>query len=149
VVNFNEHLGDDRSRFRRTSLAFIDRCLRYFGAYMLFFVQHVKDQGIGPTIEKFVFARKANLGPQLSPNEAEENQPQMLNRFFAGVLHPVIHTGYSAEFSLPGMLVEGISHILEPPCKFIYLTGRFSPGSRTPLSSRTLGASAAFRKSPP
>lgn len=31
----------------------------------------------------------------------------MLNRFLAGVLHPIIHTGYGAEFGLPGMLVEG------------------------------------------
>jgi hypothetical protein len=81
-------------------------CLRYFNAYMQFFVQHVKEQGIGPTIEEFVFAQNANLGPY--PDKAGERQPQMLNRFFAGVLHPAIHTGYSAEFSLPGMLVEGI-----------------------------------------
>jgi len=71
---------------------------------MQFFAQHVKEQGIGSTIEEFVFARKANLGPS-----AGERQPEMLNRFFAGALHPTIHTGYSAEFSLPGMLVEGIS----------------------------------------
>jgi len=81
---------------------------------MQFFAGHVKNQGIGPTIEEFVFARKANFG--------SSGQPEMLNRFFAGALHPAIHTGYSAEFSLPGMLVEGISLSFESPCTFMNWT---------------------------
>lgn len=32
----------------------------------------------------------------------------MLDRFLSGLLHPMIHTGYGAEFRLPGMVVEGI-----------------------------------------
>ena len=32
----------------------------------------------------------------------------MLDRFLSGLLHPIIHTGYGAEFRLPGMVVEGI-----------------------------------------
>lgn len=32
---------------------------------------------------------------------------QMANRFFSGLLHPFIHTGYGAEFGLLGMFAEG------------------------------------------
>lgn len=32
---------------------------------------------------------------------------RMLNRFLAGLLHPLIHTGYGAEFGLLGMVAEG------------------------------------------
>jgi hypothetical protein len=73
---------------------------------MRFFVQHMMEHDINSTIEEFVFTRKANISYS---NEAGDTQPQMLNRFFAGALHSLIHIGYSAEFSLPGMLVEGTS----------------------------------------
>ena len=32
---------------------------------------------------------------------------KMLSRFLAGVLHPLIHVGYGAEFGLLGMFAEG------------------------------------------
>jgi len=32
----------------------------------------------------------------------------MLNRFLSGILHPIIRTGNGAEFSLPGLIVEGL-----------------------------------------
>ncbi|KAF9525663.1 hypothetical protein CPB83DRAFT_896836 [Crepidotus variabilis] len=64
------------------------------------------EKGIPATLEEFIFSRKANLG---SPDVAPEKQPQMLNRFLAGLLHPLIHTGHGAEFGLPGMLVEGLA----------------------------------------
>jgi hypothetical protein len=47
-------------------------------------------------LETFVFSDKYNTG-----------EMKMLSRFLAGLLHPMIHTGYGAEFSLPGLLVEG------------------------------------------
>lgn len=31
----------------------------------------------------------------------------MLSRFIGGLLHPLIHTGYGAEFGLLGMSAEG------------------------------------------
>ena len=31
----------------------------------------------------------------------------MLTRFFAGLLHPLIHTGLGVEFNLPGTFAEG------------------------------------------
>ncbi|OBZ73399.1 hypothetical protein A0H81_07066 [Grifola frondosa] len=33
----------------------------------------------------------------------------MLNRFLAGILHPLIHTGYGCEFGLLGMIAEGLA----------------------------------------
>ncbi|KAF9523339.1 hypothetical protein CPB83DRAFT_863095 [Crepidotus variabilis] len=89
--NFNDHLGDDR----------------YFGAYMQFFSTFLEEKGMSATLEEFVFSCKANIGA--IPDLPREKQPQMLNRFFAGVLHPLIHAAHGVEFGLPGMLVEGLA----------------------------------------
>ena len=36
----------------------------------------------------------------------------MLIRFFAGLIHPLIHTGLGVEFGLPGTFAEGAKHTL-------------------------------------
>ena len=72
---------------------------------MNFFTGYVQEKGISATLENFIFSPKANLGTNVQL--AVDKQPQMLNRFLAGVLHPMIHTGYGAEFNLLGMIVEG------------------------------------------
>jgi hypothetical protein len=82
----------------------LDSC-RYFNAYMDFFTCYVQEKGISATLEDFIFSPKVNLGT--NPQLAVDKQPQMLNRFLAGVLHPMIHTAYGTEFNLPGMIVEG------------------------------------------
>lgn len=48
------------------------------------------------TLEEFVFSSKYNAGKMA-----------MLSRFLAGLLHSMIHTGYGAEFNLPGIFIEG------------------------------------------
>ncbi|KDR73013.1 hypothetical protein GALMADRAFT_281208 [Galerina marginata CBS 339.88] len=91
---FNEHLGDEK----------------YFNSYLEFFTAYVKDKGISAALEDFIFSPKANLDPKFSKADVSpEEQPQMLSRFLSGVLHPMIHTGYGAEFNLPGMIIEGMS----------------------------------------
>ncbi|KAF8896871.1 hypothetical protein CPB84DRAFT_1781641 [Gymnopilus junonius] len=84
--NFNEYLGDDRYMN-----SFIFQLLHTF------FTSYVKEKG-------------GNLGSgSVKGDLPKEKQPQMLSRFFSGVLHPLIHTGYGAEFTLPGMVVEGLA----------------------------------------
>lgn len=78
---------------------------RYYNAYMNFFTSYVQEKGIPGVLEDFIFSHKANLGTDA--HFPIDKRPQMLNRFFAGLLHPLIHTGYGAEFDLPGMIVEG------------------------------------------
>ncbi|KAJ7121552.1 hypothetical protein C8R44DRAFT_166956 [Mycena epipterygia] len=36
-------------------------------------------------------------------------QPEMLNRLLAGILHPMLYLGYGIEFSLPGLVAEGLA----------------------------------------
>lgn len=106
--NFNQHLGDDRylSSFAYTTVLLTS--LRYFNSYMQFFASYVKEKGVSASIENFVLSREANLGSGSEKAELpKEKQPQMLSRFLNGVLHPMIHTGYGAEFTLPGMVIEG------------------------------------------
>jgi len=80
--NFEEHLSDER----------------YYDAYLNFFTDQVRAHGIDKTLEKFIFSRKYNVGKKA-----------MLGLFLAGLLHPMIHTGYGAEFDLPGIFIEGLA----------------------------------------
>lgn len=63
----------------------------------------MKTKGPAAAIEEYVFDLKVNFDPARAPDK----QPEMLNRFFDGLIHPMIHAGYGFEFGLPGMVVEG------------------------------------------
>ncbi|KAH6905273.1 hypothetical protein BKA70DRAFT_1226037 [Coprinopsis sp. MPI-PUGE-AT-0042] len=90
--NFDEHLGDEK----------------YYSGYVEFFSTYIENNGLGQTLEEWVFSTRANVGRE-SANLPEDKQPRMLSRFIAGALHPIIHMGYGAEFGLPGMLAEGLA----------------------------------------
>ena len=67
----------------------------------------MKENGISLALDQFIFSPQANIG--MNAGLPVKEQPQMLNRFLSGILHPLIHTGCGAEFGLPGLLVEGLS----------------------------------------
>lgn len=81
---------------------------------MNFFTYNVQEKGFSVALEDFIFSPKANLGPGTNRSTNDQlpvdKQPHMLSRLLAGVLHPIIHIGYGAEFNLPGMIVEGMAH---------------------------------------
>lgn len=66
--------------------------------YLSFLNQHVEEHGIGPTLERFVFSEEANR-PGV----------EMAGRWVGGLLHPLIHCGYGAEFDLGPVVAEGQS----------------------------------------
>lgn len=61
---------------------------------------------LGAVVEEWVFHEKMNFD---NTQGNDNRQPEMLSRFLDGLLHPMIHVGYSAEFGIPGLLVEGES----------------------------------------
>ncbi|KAG6885099.1 hypothetical protein C0993_005866 [Termitomyces sp. T159_Od127] len=87
--NLNMHLGDDE----------------YYGAYVDFFTEAVKKQGVTSALEDYVFSEKANF---MSGNKADE-QPEMLNRLMDGILHSMIQVGHGLEFNVPGLVAEGLA----------------------------------------
>ncbi|KAI0367929.1 hypothetical protein BV20DRAFT_949395 [Pilatotrama ljubarskyi] len=87
--NFHEHLGDED----------------YYNAYLKFFTDVLLEKGAAATIEEYVFSPKANI----EPPKPGKPPMQMANRFLAGLLHPLIHTGYGCEFGLLGQLAEGLA----------------------------------------
>ncbi|KAF9467641.1 hypothetical protein BDZ94DRAFT_1305265 [Collybia nuda] len=89
VNNFKDHLGDDN----------------YYKSYRAFFTEVVNTKGPVAAIEEYIFDLKMNF----DPSRGSDKQPEMLNRFFDGLVHPMIHVGYGLEFGLPGMVVEGLS----------------------------------------
>ncbi|KAF8966045.1 hypothetical protein BDZ97DRAFT_1658223 [Flammula alnicola] len=84
---WKDHLGDDN----------------YYHAYLEFFKAELKEKSFDVILEEYVFAPSANFATGL------QKQPEMLNRFFDGLLHPIIHTGFGVEFTLPGTFAEGLA----------------------------------------
>ncbi|KAG6824816.1 hypothetical protein H0H93_001507, partial [Arthromyces matolae] len=70
-------------------------------AYLAFFTNLIREVGVAPAIEQYIFAKDANI------DASAKKKPDMFNRFLSGLIHPLIHTGYGLEFGLPGMVAEG------------------------------------------
>ncbi|EJD52981.1 hypothetical protein AURDEDRAFT_110799 [Auricularia subglabra TFB-10046 SS5] len=88
--NWKEHLGDEN----------------YYASYLDFFTNEVLTKGMSASVETYVFSDDANWqGFEKDANKA----PRMLDRFMAGLVHPIIHFGHGAEFNIPGMAVEGLA----------------------------------------
>ncbi|EIW52976.1 uncharacterized protein TRAVEDRAFT_175105 [Trametes versicolor FP-101664 SS1] len=112
--NFHEHLADED----------------YYNAYLKFFSDELLDKGAAAVIEEFIFSPKANIEP---PKPGREPM-QMANRFLAGLLHPLIHTGYGCEFGLLGQLAEGLAETA--------VHGPLAPAATPPTLMQYVGAAA-------
>jgi hypothetical protein len=66
----------------------------YYGAYLAFFGDVVKREGVRTVLEEYIFKREANVDPEAE--KKGEAQPWMLVRFLAGVVHPVRAMGVCA-----------------------------------------------------
>ncbi|TFK86135.1 hypothetical protein K466DRAFT_493409 [Polyporus arcularius HHB13444] len=124
--NFHEHLGDED----------------YYEAYLRFFTDILLNKGASATIEEYIFSPKANIEPP------KPGQPpmQMVNRLLSGLLHPLIHTGYGAEFGLLGMFAEGLAQTavhrvlapaLTPPSIMRYTAAAASDAANATVSRIT------------
>jgi len=69
-----------------------------YGAFVKFFAEEVKDLGVTGVLEKYIFDPEVN-----------KNGIDMLSRVMAGVLHPLIHIGYGAEFGDQTLIATGLS----------------------------------------
>ncbi|KAG6328963.1 hypothetical protein ID866_10126 [Astraeus odoratus] len=86
-ANFITHLGDEN----------------YYQGYVSFFSEEIDRKGTATVLEEYIFSedfQSRGIGP---------NQPEMLSRFTAGLLHALIHVGHGLEFGLKGMVVEGLA----------------------------------------
>lgn len=68
---------------------------------MNFFKDKIVEKGVSQVLEDFIFSRGANIA------DGAAQQPVMLARFFAMLMHPLLHIGNGLEFGLPGMVIEG------------------------------------------
>ncbi|KAG6811424.1 hypothetical protein H0H92_007532 [Tricholoma furcatifolium] len=83
--NFEKFLGNQKSE-----------------PYRRFFTEAVQNKGLWAVLEEYIFDERVNFGDT-------GKGPEMLNRLFDGLVHPLIHVGYGVEFGLPGMVVEGLA----------------------------------------
>ncbi|KAG5634320.1 hypothetical protein H0H81_002425 [Sphagnurus paluster] len=72
-------------------------------AYLDFFDEVIRTDGVSTALDKYLF----NIGANFLPGRNADQQPQMLDRLFDGIIHPIIHLGYGLEFGLPGLIAEG------------------------------------------
>lgn len=118
---------------------------------MNFFTCYVQEEGISVALEDFVFSPKANLGTNESTKAQLpfDKRPHMLSRLLTGVLHPMVHIGYGAEFNLPGMIVEGKAHqtkyLHERLTSLVTVSSRSRPYSCSPCSPRSSWSIRDFR----
>ncbi|QRV93547.1 hypothetical protein RhiJN_21565 [Ceratobasidium sp. AG-Ba] len=116
----------------------------YYNAYMGFFYDEIKQHGLPSTLERYIFSHEANWGG---------DEPRMLDRFLAGLLHPMIHFGHAAEFGVPGMAVEGLAQaaVHKVAYKKLFDEKFFAPANTSSYlasitSALTLGGSSAKPK---
>ncbi|KAI6116668.1 hypothetical protein EV401DRAFT_2266544 [Pisolithus croceorrhizus] len=87
LTNFVDHLGDGR----------------YYKGYVDFFTREIDEKGTPAVLEEYIFSDRFQY------QEGASNQPEMLSRFTASLLHALIHVGHGLEFGLKGMVVEGLA----------------------------------------
>lgn len=64
----------------------------------------MQEKGVTAVIEEYIFSLEANFADRPSGGKTE-----MLGRFCADLIHPLILVGYGCEFNMPGLVVEGRS----------------------------------------
>ena len=104
--NFWDHLSDKRL----ASLCFVDAAFTEFGcsfynSYLKFFTSELLEHGAATTMEKYIFAPKANIPDAAGSNAVPAHL--MVNRFLSQLFHPMIHTGCGLEFGFLGLVAEG------------------------------------------
>ncbi|CAE7140200.1 unnamed protein product [Rhizoctonia solani] len=81
--NWRDHLGDED----------------YYNAYINFFTAEIQARGLSETFTSYIMVPEGNWG---------EDEPRMVDRFLAGIIHPLIHFGHALEYGIEGMAVEGL-----------------------------------------
>ncbi|OCB92234.1 hypothetical protein A7U60_g363 [Sanghuangporus baumii] len=67
-------------------------------AYLKFFTEEIKNNGISDCLEEYIFSERAN-----------GNENNMLLRLVGGAVHPLIQIGYGTEFSMPSITASGLA----------------------------------------
>lgn len=74
---------------------------------MIYFCKALSTSTPTEVINKYVFSSAYNFNANLA---SSEQQPAMLDRFLAGIMHPLIHVGYGVEFGIIQQIADGLAH---------------------------------------
>lgn len=105
---FWKHLGKRECATLMSSRAYLLRAnaytvlLRFYNSYLEFFRDLLLKKDVTEVLEAYIFSEKANVG-----GPGIDGHPKMLNRFFAALVHPMIHAGNGLEFGILGLVAEG------------------------------------------
>ncbi|CAE6491865.1 unnamed protein product [Rhizoctonia solani] len=127
---FDEHAEYQRPAYKSPEPITRDNWTKHLGnedfynAYMNFFSDEIRTHGLRQTLEQFIFSHEANWA---------KDEPRMLDRFIAGLLHPLIHFGHAAEFGVEGMAVEGLAQaaVHKTAYQKLYDASYFNPPGST------------------
>ncbi|KZV76471.1 hypothetical protein PENSPDRAFT_731080 [Peniophora sp. CONT] len=91
-ANFFEHLGD----------------AKFYNAYVVYFCKAlVAASSPAEVLQRFLFSPVYNHNANLP---AGAKQALMIDRLMGGIVHPLIHLGYGAEFGIKQQLAEGLAY---------------------------------------
>ncbi|KAI0367931.1 hypothetical protein BV20DRAFT_534637 [Pilatotrama ljubarskyi] len=76
----------------------------FYNSYLEFFRSLLRSKDVTEVLEEYVFSAKANVG-----GTGIEGEPNVLARFLAALVHPLIHVGNGLEFGLLGLVAEGLA----------------------------------------
>lgn len=81
---------------------------RFYNAYLVYFCKALAAASSpAEVIQRFLFTPAYNYNANLP---AGATQTLMIDRFMGGVLHPIIHLGYGAEFGIKQQIAEGLAY---------------------------------------
>ncbi|KAI0667401.1 hypothetical protein C8Q78DRAFT_982173 [Trametes maxima] len=82
----------------------------FYNSYLEYFRTVLRIKDVTDVLEEYIFSAKANVG-----GAGVVGEPQMLNRFYSALVHPMIHTGCGLEFGLLGLVAEGLAQTAVHP----------------------------------
>jgi hypothetical protein len=69
---------------------------KYYHDFLIFFQEEIDQKGWQEVLNQYVF-------------NGDERADDMLVRMFSGILHPIIHLGFSVEFEQPAIIAEALA----------------------------------------
>lgn len=95
-----------------------DSHLSYFYAYTVYFCKVLATSSPTEALVKYVFSSPYNFNANLGHSH---QQPAMLDRFLAGIVHPLIHLGYGVEYGIIQQIADGLAHTAIHPADQVSL----------------------------
>lgn len=81
---------------------------------MVYFCKVLATSSATDVLNKYIFSAAYNVNANLAQ---DQQQPALLDRFLAGIVHPLIHVGYGVEYGIIQQIADGLAHTAIHPAE--------------------------------